>query len=299
MNEKDVAKLHYDINQKIDYINYEQITGSAGASLGLTISNQIAKKLDKKPSQGIMFKSEVGKGSKFYFTIKNLQNSNKLSYLNLLKLSKNFSNGSRKPTSLIIEAKEKKQVIIEKPKNNSMNSIESPDFEENKSQFKEIYLFPKTKPFEINNKDPINNVQQEVICTHEPILVVDDDEFNIMALKMLLKIKGISCLEARNGKIAIEIVESQCKIRENCCQGFKLILMDLNMPVLNGIEASKILNQSFNEGRLPWMPIVMCTAYGRDHNELGEKFDSGIVEVIHKPIRFEVLAKVLQNWLKN
>jgi CheY-like chemotaxis protein len=72
--------------------------------------------------------------------------------------------------------------------------------------------------------------------------------------------------------------------------------MDLNMPVMNGIEASRRLQQSFQDERLPWMPIVMCTAYGNDE-ALAAKNDSGIVEVVNKPLKFETLGRILEKWM--
>ena len=298
MNEKDMGNLYRVINQHIDYMNYERIAGSAGASLGLTISNKIAKKLDKKPSSGIGFKNVFGKGMKFFFGIKNTQSSKKVSHLNLLRLSKTIS---LKKDGLKLGTTKLEVYSVENQSN--LNSHENEE-DGGRVNFSCLYKFPNARF--INNKlgpleDEKTMVDQEnekmKDCDHEPILIVDDDEFNIMAVTMLLKMNNMKCLAARNGELAIELIEEQCKIRENCCKRFSLILMDLNMPVLNGIEASKQLNQRFEENRLPWMPIVMCTAYGNDQ-ALEEKFDSGIVEVVHKPIKFEVLRKVIEKWMK-
>ena len=297
MNEKDIGNLTRAINQDIDYINYERVNGSAGASLGLSVSNQIAKRLDKKPSVGISFKSNMGKGSKFFFSIKNCQGSKKVSYLNLLRFAKNPS--SKKESSW-----KGNTIDLQLGEDEPLNDND----EQMQTRFKKIYLFPEAKFLHIestnsSNKLTNNNIERnkeilnEKECEHEPVLVVDDDEFNIMAVTMLLKMKNIKCLAARNGQLALDLIEEQCKLRENCCKSFQLILMDLNMPVLNGIQASKKLNQSFEEGRLPWMPIVICTAYGAD-SELTEKFNSGIVEVIHKPLRVDILAKVIETWMK-
>ena len=355
ISEKDSANLYKAINQQIDYMmNYERLAGSAGASLGLTVSNQIAKRLDKKPSTGIGFKSVAGKGTKFYFSIKNSQTSKKVSYLNLLKIAKNVS--SKKESSF---KKDHIEHNIVSDKTDLTRKMTESEEEENKIKFNKIYLFPEakflcpdspkfmsSKRFVINkinafcsetnslvhksSEIPINNDTNEanVIsrtykigeihkidtmingtidgktdeankqCQHEPILIVDDDEFNIMAITMLLKMKNYSCLAARNGQLAIELIEEQCKIRENCCKAFSLILMDLNMPILNGIEASKRLNQSFEDHKLPWMPIIMCTAYGKEA-EVGERYDSGIVEIINKPLKVEVLTKLLERWINN
>lgn len=94
MTDKDMQNLHKNINGELDYINYEKTShGSAGASLGLTVSQQIAKKLDFKPRIGIQFKSIFSEGSKFYFSIRNRSIQKKVSYLNLIELTKTVSKG--------------------------------------------------------------------------------------------------------------------------------------------------------------------------------------------------------------
>ena len=46
------------------------------------------------------------------------------------------------------------------------------------------------------------------------------------------------------------------RIRNECCKRFKIIFMDLNMPVLNGIDTSLELNSCYEKKELPIMPIV-------------------------------------------
>lgn len=323
MNEKDMETLSRVMNQKINYINYERVNGSAGASLGLTISNKIAKKLDKKPNTGIGFKSVIGQGAKFYFTIKNKDKSKKVSCLNLFRLSKNFSNANNlsKREDSFKKFRTNDLFSFEKKESSVKESCNESQHDNLKKKFShEIYSF-ESKFFnhfpEIPKKSLLNEIlfinsptlkknqsfflpkpesENQLECGHEPILIVDDDEFNIIAVTMLLKIKNFKCQAARNGQLALDLIEDQCKRRENCCKCFKLIIMDLNMPVLNGIETSKKLNQSFEEGKLPWMPIVMCTAY-ESETEGTDNVNSGIVEVIYKPLKMEVLGRVIENWI--
>ena len=56
-------------------------------------------------------------------------------------------------------------------------------------------------------------------------------------------------------------------------------------------------NQRFEENRLPWMPIVICTAYGSNYEGLSERYDSGIVEVVNKPLKIETLGQVIEKWM--
>lgn len=115
-----------------------------------------------------------------------------------------------------------------------------------------------------------------------------------MALTLLLKTKNLKCLSARNGKLAIDLIETECEKRKLCCKKFKIIFMDLNMPIMNGHEASTILSKKFEEKKLPWMPIIVCTAYG-DGN-IG-KIESIFSDYTTKPLKIETLNKILDKWI--
>ena len=68
------------------------------------------------------------------------------------------------------------------------------------------------------------------------VLVVDDNEFNIYTLRLMLKTFNIDCHDANQGKLAIEMIEISLKNNEcdQCNGGYKLVFMDCNMPIMNG-----------------------------------------------------------------
>ena len=76
------------------------------------------------------------------------------------------------------------------------------------------------------------------------ILIVDDEHYNRAALKIILKYHlrmdvNLLCDEANNGQEALEVVEDQVNnSKSKTCQ-YKLILMDCNMPIMDGYEATK------------------------------------------------------------
>jgi CheY-like chemotaxis protein len=109
------------------------------------------------------------------------------------------------------------------------------------------------------------------------ILVTEDNEAIRALLSAFLGSKGFGVIEAENGKQAVEAAESSRP---------DLIVMDLNMPVLDGVEAAKTIRQRLE---LRETPILVMTAYG----ELGIDFylhlDSlggGPIEYLTKP--FEI-----------
>ena len=132
----------------------------------------------------------------------------------------------------------------------------------------------------------------------EPILVVDDDPFNLLSAEVILKKIGFKIQKAFDGMEAIEKVIE--KFKEKCnpsCQGFKLILMDYNMPVMGGIEATKKLIEMMNAGEINKIPIVACTAFGAKE-DLINCFEAGMVDYISKPIQRAILEKVIKLWVK-
>ncbi|NQZ07400.1 MAG: response regulator [Algicola sp.] len=117
------------------------------------------------------------------------------------------------------------------------------------------------------------------------ILLVDDDMRNTYALsKKLLEI-GFDVEIASNGEAAVESM--------TCDSGFELVLMDIMMPVMDGLEAIKCIRQMAVYQKIP---IIALTA--KTMPEDREKcFEAGVSEYITKPIDFEKLLSVMRIWL--
>lgn len=146
-----------------------------------------------------------------------------------------------------------------------------------------------TIPLDINYQ-PVEKKTKEIIQNQQyhwegkTILIVEDEISNYKYLEMLLKNKGLNILHTRDGKETIEI----CKKRED----IDLILIDIKMPVLNGIEATKII-RTFN----PDIPIIAQTAFAMpEDKELILK--SGCNDYLSKPIKTNELIKLLKQYLK-
>ncbi len=96
-------------------------------------------------------------------------------------------------------------------------------------------------------------------CDCNPVLIVDDEQMNVMVLTNYLIPLRLSADTAPNGEKAIEMILHR---RESCrrCKGYRLILMDINMPVMDGIEATGKIRDLMKESRIPEAPIVAVTA---------------------------------------
>jgi len=117
------------------------------------------------------------------------------------------------------------------------------------------------------------------------ILIVEDDHVNFHYLKTLLKKTKAKILRAENGQEAIDI----CK--EN--QSIQMVLMDMQMPVMNGFEATKIIKEIRKD-----LPVIAQTAYAMAEDK--EKcFAAGCDDYITKPITLNSLLCVSAKYLNN
>jgi len=118
------------------------------------------------------------------------------------------------------------------------------------------------------------------------ILVAEDNKTNQVLITMLLEEFGITCDIANDGAIAIEMYNPKLH---------KLILMDENMPNMNGIEAMKVLKEKYKDR---CTPIIALTANAMEGDK--EKFISlGMDGYISKPINETILYTTLQEFLKS
>ncbi|MEO9952888.1 response regulator [Nonlabens sp.] len=111
------------------------------------------------------------------------------------------------------------------------------------------------------------------------ILIAEDNRINQMVTKKILEKDGAICTIVENGKEAIKSVEHNT---------YDLILMDVNMPVMNGLDATKIIKKTYNT------PIIALTAV-----EIAEMrqsiLDSGMDDIIIKPYDVKVFKNVIIN----
>ncbi len=75
-------------------------------------------------------------------------------------------------------------------------------------------------------------------CECSKILIVDDNEFNLYSLSLLLESMGHKCDQENNGKSALEAI-SKKEESEECSCIYRLIIMDCMMPLMDGYEACK------------------------------------------------------------
>ncbi|MEJ2596617.1 MAG: response regulator [bacterium] len=114
------------------------------------------------------------------------------------------------------------------------------------------------------------------------VLITEDEEVNFYYLKTLLQRADAKVLRAKNGKEAVEIISKHKG-------AIDLVLMDLNMPVMDGYEALRIIKSLH-----PSIPIIAQTAYTMN-NDRSRCLEAGFNDYIAKPINRMALYRMVND----
>lgn len=118
------------------------------------------------------------------------------------------------------------------------------------------------------------------------ILIIDDDNRNIFALKAVLKAKGFDCVSALSAQEGFSIME------EN--ENVAIVLMDMMMPDLDGYQSISVMKKS---AKMQDIPVLAVTAQAM----VGDKercLSAGASGYISKPINVDELLIQIQNFTK-
>jgi CheY-like chemotaxis protein len=132
----------------------------------------------------------------------------------------------------------------------------------------------------VNDDEPV--ASQEIVQSLR-VLAAEDNLVNQLVLRTLMEQFGITLTVVENGKLAVEAWESQI---------WDIILMDMQMPVMGGVEASRLIREQERATGRAKTPIIAVTANAMTHH-MSEYESAGISGVVSKPIKADSLANVL------
>lgn len=271
---------------------------SRGIGLGLKISNSLAKKLGPLLKTAIEVESKEEKGSIFSFYLRNKEAEPET----IIGRSERKKYHSQKLHSPFRDA-----TIIDDF--SSLPGIESlSETDKKQKRIKNFFnnenlaMHFLTQPPNSKDESPSSKHSYHIEIVEAPtisnwILIVDDDPFNILALKVHLQKFNFLTDEAYNGQEAVEKVRAKCG--QNTAMplnGYKMIFMDCQMPVMDGYEASKLLTKMMQNEEIPRIPIIGCTAF-TSKNKLDECILCGMDYVITKPVLREKLCELLTKYI--
>lgn len=110
------------------------------------------------------------------------------------------------------------------------------------------------------------------------ILLVDDREDNLYSIEAIFEKDNYTIVKASSGREALKVLLKE--------QDFSLILMDVQMPDLNGFETATII---YERDKLKNIPIIFITAFDYDEAYVFKGYKTGGVDYIYKPLNPEVL----------
>jgi two-component system, chemotaxis family, CheB/CheR fusion protein len=128
-----------------------------------------------------------------------------------------------------------------------------------------------------------NNGKFKPDWKNKRIVVAEDDQINFVYIQEVLIRCGAQVIHAKNGMEAIDIVEIENKI--------DLILMDIKMPEIDGLEASRYISKA-----RPEVPIIALTAFAMEDDK-PKCLKAGCVDYISKPVEKEELYTIIDKYI--
>ncbi|WP_293871223.1 response regulator [Flavobacterium sp.] len=138
---------------------------------------------------------------------------------------------------------------------------------------------------EMKSLEIINNIDVDLSSSHlYNILVVEDNKINQVVTKKIIQSSNMTCTIVDDGYAALVAIERE---------SFDLILMDINMPLINGFETTRKIREKGIT-----IPIIALTAF--DKEEVTEEaISAGMNDIIVKPFEPSKLFQVIHNQVKN
>jgi signal transduction histidine kinase/HAMP domain-containing protein/ActR/RegA family two-component response regulator len=132
--------------------------------------------------------------------------------------------------------------------------------------------------------EDVEPLPESADLTGTRVLLVDDDRRNIFALRTVLEARGIQVLHADNGKIALDLIQSNPQL--------DLVLMDTMMPEMDGLTAIREIRGTLG---LQTLPIVSLTAKAMK-GDREKALEAGAWDYVTKPVDPQRLLSVIHRW---
>jgi len=119
------------------------------------------------------------------------------------------------------------------------------------------------------------------------ILIAEDSSVIQNLTKKILENQQYTIISAKNGKEVINIVNKE---------SIDLILMDINMPQMDGMSCAKEIRKS-SDGKIASIPLIAITGNARNYSD-ADFTDAGFNEFLPKPLDFDKLVELVKQYVK-
>lgn len=122
--------------------------------------------------------------------------------------------------------------------------------------------------------------------TDKPILLVEDDQVDVMTVKRALKEIKVNnpVVNPENGEEALKYLRDPAS--EKPC----IILLDINMPIMNGIEFLQVMK---HDAQLKRIPVVVLTTSSEQQDKINS-FDLGVAGYMAKPVDYRQFVEIMR-----
>ncbi|CAD8056599.1 unnamed protein product [Paramecium sonneborni] len=286
------------LTQSVDKGKSQQNSNQKNEVLGISL--KITTKLIYQLNGSCPFKIESlpGQGSKFKFSIGDLdlpsgqhpQSAIRLRNLESLRSNRILVDFLTLQQEANCEVENEKAVVgqikkIDRVKPSMLKSINTNYFRQNaRISQRNTKLIQGQTQFRQTQKRSKQNLVEE----SGAIVVVDDEPFNHISLEMVLKSLGYHrIIHCYNGQEIVDFVKRQKNIK------IRTILMDVDMPVMDGITATSILSNLIEEEKINPFQIIACTAH-EDEDTKQQCYEAGVEQIVVKPVFSSILKDALQ-----
>ena len=144
------------------------------------------------------------------------------------------------------------------------------------------------------SREMILRRQSEASSPLKNVLIVDDNPFNILAASFVLEKMQCSIDKAFHGEECLTMLKTNTEKSKY----YDLILMDIQMPIMDGPQASKIITEKVKSGEFKKVPIIALTAKKSTEKEEEYYKDCGIEAVLEKPLNSAKLLNTINSLIK-
>ena len=233
---------------------------SVGIGFGLYISNALACLVNSDKSRGVQFTSREGEGSEFYFEVQSCNTAT-------TRRCDDMDEGGHHNTVPV-----KDYILSTRWTDEACSPVTA----------RSLSLTPS-----------LSMNQTEMQSQSQPqVLIVDDEPFNVMVIENFCKTYGVRTERAFDGKEALERIKTHTI---NGQSSFKLIFMDVNMPIMDGYETVKAIRCMESNNEIEKIPVVGVTAYVAQ-DMIKRCYEYGMDDVMNKPVSKEMIISTLKRY---
>lgn len=256
-----------------------------GTGLGLSICRQLAKMMNGT----LTLKSAIGKGSKFTFTLPLTQVGEVIvPPSQLAEFCEDEFNPNAKMNRKVLFNIEESNSLSDGPDNRMDDTSSRRKQSYTESMEKQMRSLSTTCTVNQSTTGTVSNLGGETCLdnmSYLRILVAEDNSVNQEVIKRMLKLEGFRNITmAGNGAEAVDLVKTSYEKMA----AFDVIFMDVQMPKMDGLTATKIIRKNLKYKK----PIVALTAF-TDESNVKECLSSGMSGFLSKPIKRSNLRKIL------